>query len=171
MPAGRGAFVSQRTRWEHGHLRTSLTQVPRLLRGAACGKGLNLGARVDLVLLAADLTIPPLSLLIASWMALSAACLAWGATTGLWTSAALCGATGAGLASGVAVGWFAHCRRRIPLRSLLGVPFYVLRKLPIYARFLWRRERTWRKTEREAAVVRTAASESHDGNPARGGDA
>ncbi len=34
LPVGRGSACRQRTRWEHGHLRTLLTQVPRLLLAA-----------------------------------------------------------------------------------------------------------------------------------------
>jgi hypothetical protein len=65
--------------------------------------------------------------------------------------AILLAAGGAMLAATVFAGWAVFCRRQIPLRSLLAVPWYVLRKLPIYARFfVGRRQREWVRTERTA---------------------
>ncbi len=49
----------QRTRWEHGHLGVILSEVPRLLAGSL--KSFNFG----LLMLALDLSVPPLALLCA----------------------------------------------------------------------------------------------------------
>src|SRR5213078_2248896 len=57
----RGSTLKQRTRWEHGHVQTMLTQAPRLLVGGL------LKARPSLLALGLELAIPPLSLLFVSW--------------------------------------------------------------------------------------------------------
>ena len=51
----------------------------------------------------------------------------------------------------IASGWFVHCRRVIPLCTLFAAPLYILKKLPIYGSFLWKRQRTWVRTERDLA--------------------
>ncbi|MDX1944663.1 MAG: glycosyltransferase family 2 protein [Pirellulaceae bacterium] len=146
LPQQRGAAKTQRTRWEHGHLKTLLTQVPRLL-------GLALRhCRLDLAWLALDLAIPPLSLLVLTWAT------AWLVTLACW----LCGtsplplliltALGAILAGSVLIGWAAWCRQQVPLRALLVAPAYALWKLPIYAAFLLRRQRDWVRTQRDATT-------------------
>src|SRR3954451_6224269 len=59
LPTKRSGFMSQRTRWEHGHMRTMLTEVPRLLaRFLVTGD-------VALLALALELAVPPLSLMVA----------------------------------------------------------------------------------------------------------
>ena len=58
LPQQEQAAKSQRTRWEHGHLQTMLTQVPRLVQEALRQK------RLDLLVIALDLSVPPLSLLV-----------------------------------------------------------------------------------------------------------
>jgi len=73
LPAGRRAAVTQRTRWEHGHLRTLLRQVPRLV-GAAIRQ-----RRLGLAGLALELSVPPLSMLGLLWAAafVGSLCLGW----------------------------------------------------------------------------------------------
>jgi cellulose synthase/poly-beta-1,6-N-acetylglucosamine synthase-like glycosyltransferase len=148
FPQQRAAWVSQRTRWEQGHLRTLLRHAPRLLVHAV-RRG-----RIDLLVLALDLLVPPLSLLILTWLAATALCAAaWigGASSGPLIALAI-----GGVATTVAVlaGWAVHCRERVPLRTLAGIPAYILRKVPIYVSFfLAKGERRWLRTEREAPVV------------------
>ena len=65
LPQQQAAALTQRTRWEHGHLQTLLKHVPRLLCVALMRR------RLDLAWLALDLAIPPLSLLVRIVMAKS----------------------------------------------------------------------------------------------------
>jgi cellulose synthase/poly-beta-1,6-N-acetylglucosamine synthase-like glycosyltransferase len=145
LPLRPAAVRSQRTRWEHGHLRTLLRQTPHLLALAFRYR------RLDLAWLALDLAIPPLSLLI---MALAGvvlvSALAWlfGATA--WPLVIALAAFGSMLAA-VLIGWAAHCRQVVPLRALVIAPLYALRKLPIYCAFLLRPQQQWVRTERDAA--------------------
>ncbi|HEU0077392.1 MAG TPA: glycosyltransferase, partial [Longimicrobiaceae bacterium] len=53
LPEQSKAAVSQRTRWEHGHLQTLITQVPRLLTGAMRKR------RFGALALALELAVPP----------------------------------------------------------------------------------------------------------------
>jgi cellulose synthase/poly-beta-1,6-N-acetylglucosamine synthase-like glycosyltransferase len=145
LPQQRAAARTQRTRWEHGHLKTILSQSPRLLGLAVKHR------RLDLFWLALDLSIPPLSLLVTGLAAATiVAVIAW-----------LCGASGAPLgmllsafglvAAAVFAGWAAHCRQQVPLLALLAAPLYALAKLPIYLAFLVKRQRQWVRTERDIA--------------------
>jgi cellulose synthase/poly-beta-1,6-N-acetylglucosamine synthase-like glycosyltransferase len=146
LPSADRAFVSQRTRWDHGHLRTAAVQIPRLLAAA-------LGQRSwPLLGIALDLSIPPLTLLVALW--LGAAILA-GAAWWLgasWVPMALLAGGGVALAASLGLGWAVFCRRQMTLWTFAAAPLYMLRKLPIYARLLLRRQHAWVRTERVAVV-------------------
>lgn len=145
LAADRSSFLTQRTRWEQGHLLTSLKNVPRLVAGGL------LRGRLALLFLAADLLVPPLSLLVFLWgglfaVAVVAALLVKGVSP---LPALLLAGGGTLMTASVLLGWFVFCRQRIPLRSLFSIPFYMLRKLPIYAGFFFgRRQRSWIRTRR-----------------------
>ncbi len=139
LPVGREAASRQRTRWEHGHLRTLLTQTPRLvLAGLARG-------RLDLLGLALELSVPPLSLL---GLLYGAAWLLWWAWPSLLAGMVL---AGGGLAAGGAIfaAWARFGRNCLPFPSLLAAPFYVLGKVPRFLAFLIRPQRLWIRTARD----------------------
>jgi cellulose synthase/poly-beta-1,6-N-acetylglucosamine synthase-like glycosyltransferase len=139
LPSGRDAARRQRTRWEHGHLRTLFAQVPWLLLSAVRQ------CRPDLLGLALELSVPPLSMLTLLW---GAAVLLWCATRTPLPGALL--ASEAILAAATLLGsWFRFGRDCLPFTSLLAAPFYVLTKIPIYLAFVWKPERAWVRTTRE----------------------
>jgi cellulose synthase/poly-beta-1,6-N-acetylglucosamine synthase-like glycosyltransferase len=145
LPQQRAAATTQRTRWEHGHLRTLLTQVPRLLVRALVTR------RLFLFVLALDLAIPPLSLLVMGTVAFCLlASLAWllGASV---TPAVIACSSLASIASCVLLGWIVYCRQQIPLRALVLAPLYACWKIPLYAAFLWRRQQQWVRTARDVS--------------------
>jgi cellulose synthase/poly-beta-1,6-N-acetylglucosamine synthase-like glycosyltransferase len=142
LPDGHSAFVSQRRRWEHGHLQTLLAQSPRLLAGF-----LRTG-RIELAAMTADLAVPPLSLLAAMNALALAATLLWALLDGSWLPAAVAVGAAVLLLASVGTAWRRFARDQVPFRTLLTVPVYVLTKLPLYATFLFRRERTWIRTTR-----------------------
>jgi cellulose synthase/poly-beta-1,6-N-acetylglucosamine synthase-like glycosyltransferase len=145
LPKSDSAASKQRRRWEHGHLRTILTQVPRtFLRGLFNG-------RPGAMLLALDILVPPLSLLVflvllaltTSWLlALLAGASAWPAV-----------ALSIGLASLLLVlvlAWTRFSPHDRSLLPLLSAPAYMLRKLPMYFAFFTKGgEKTWVRTDRE----------------------
>ncbi len=144
LPTGEDAALTQRRRWEHGHLRTLLTTAPRVLF-----KGL-MKLNLRAVLLALDLLVPPLSFLLV---------LALLAFIGLLVPAVLGRASYAPAAT-VAIGlatlsllitlaWTRYSPHERPIAALLGVPRYVLRKLPLYFAFFTRgSEKQWVRTDR-----------------------
>lgn len=136
------AFVTQRTRWEHGHMQLSLEQVPRLLR-AAVGQ-----RRLDLLALACDLCIPPLSLLVTLLLAVLviAAGLWW--WTGVAAPVLALGSTCLLMSGLIAANWWKFGREEIPFHTLAAAPWYLLTKLPIYLGFLFRRQVEWVRTDR-----------------------
>jgi cellulose synthase/poly-beta-1,6-N-acetylglucosamine synthase-like glycosyltransferase len=142
LPAGRRAAVTQRTRWEHGHMRTLLSQVPRLLWAAIRQR------RFDLMGLALELSVPPLSMLGLLWACafLGSLWLWW--YKGPWLPATLLGAGGLSALLAILGAWIRFGRERLPLASLLAAPFYVMWKVPIYLAFVFRPQRAWIRTER-----------------------
>jgi cellulose synthase/poly-beta-1,6-N-acetylglucosamine synthase-like glycosyltransferase len=142
FPAEPAAADSQRRRWEHGHLRTLLRQVPRL-----AGAGFR-RCRPSLLALALELSVPPLAFL----FLLEGAALAV-----LALVAALGGPTlpfevlAGGLAAttlAVVLAWAAFGSDRLPAVVLLAAPFYALAKLPLYLAFVVRPQRDWVRTAR-----------------------
>jgi cellulose synthase/poly-beta-1,6-N-acetylglucosamine synthase-like glycosyltransferase len=135
----------QRTRWEQGHLQTILHHVPRLV-----WEGLR-QHRLALWLLALDLAVPPLALLVLAWVVVtaSAAGAACVQIAG-WAPLAVLAAVGGMLMVSILAAWACFARHIVPWVALLAVPFYVLWKIPVYAGFLLKREKTWIRTERNA---------------------
>lgn len=144
LPDRPSAFLSQRRRWEHGHLQTLFSQAPRLVAAF-----LRTG-RIDLAAMTADLSVPPLSLLAAANVVSLAATFGWLLVQGSpWPFVV----TAFGLLlllSAVGVAWWGFARDRVPFRMLLTIPGYVFAKLPLYATFFYRRERDWVRTMRNA---------------------
>jgi cellulose synthase/poly-beta-1,6-N-acetylglucosamine synthase-like glycosyltransferase len=152
LPADDGAFVSQRTRWEHGHLHTAVTQIPRLLAAGMVRRSWPLLA------MAFDLSIPPLTLLVAIWLvgAILSGLAWWFGASGL--PMGLLAGGGVAMTAALAIGWALFCRHQAPFRAIVAVPHYMLRKLPIYTGFLLRRQQVWVRTERDSTVVCESAS-------------
>ena len=145
LPKNGSAAFSQRTRWEHGHLQTLCTQAPRLL--AAGLRRRDAGS----IALALDVAVPPLSLLAAMLVSATAAALAAGALGCSWRPAEMLIAEDLLLAISVLSAWAVFGRGKLPLAPLLTVPFYILWKIPIYLNFIVRRQKSWVRTERDAA--------------------
>ncbi|MCW1401091.1 glycosyltransferase [Novosphingobium sp. MW5] len=135
--------INQRRRWEHGFLITGMTKALPLLalglrRGSRrlCGYGLHL-------------LVPPLALLLmlASTMLVLAIVLA--ALGASLTPAVTLGSllVFAGLA--VFAAWVAEGRKTLPWQSLVQIPIYALRKVPIYAGLLLSRQTSWTRTRRD----------------------
>ena len=138
------AAQSQRSRWEHGHLEMILVEVPRLLK--AFVKTGNLAALV----LALDISVPPLSLLVMIWFV--SAIVTWMAVIigGIsYIPAILVSVAGVFLITGVFLAWSRFGYSDLPLKNLVAVPFYILSKIPIYLKFLIQPQSRWLKTERD----------------------
>lgn len=143
FPSGGAAAAHQRTRWEHGHLATLLSDAPRLLVKAAARRDGALAA------MALDLCVPPLALLALACSAAFASGAALFAVGGGAFALAAAGAALALLGSAVLLAWHRFGRRAISARDLAAAPLYALWKLPMYAKFLLRRQAEWVRTQRD----------------------
>jgi len=144
LPERAQAAISQRKRWEHGHLNTLRDHVPKLL-----GQGIRQG-RVDLMALGFDLMVPPLALLVAililgQLVSLLAVVVGLSGLPFIIFTANILA-----VLLGVLIGWSAFGRQLLGATELLKIPLYVVWKLPLYLTFFSRRRQTtWERTERD----------------------
>jgi cellulose synthase/poly-beta-1,6-N-acetylglucosamine synthase-like glycosyltransferase len=144
LPQSDTAALSQRTRWEQGHLQTLKQQVPRLLAAAWRQH------RIDLLSLALELSVPPLTVLVLLLLAsLGLSALAWSLGLATWWPFALLAVAGVILLVTVLGAWYQFCRALIPAQFLLGIPLYIVWKLPLYFKFLIKPQTQWIRTERD----------------------
>jgi hypothetical protein len=144
FPDGEAAAASQRRRWEHGNLALMFAHGPRLV---AAGLG---RADASLLAMAADLMVPPLALLVQLQLGLALlGALAWWLGAGA-LPLAISTAALALLVLSILAAWRLAGRDVIALNELLlTAPVYALRKLPMYAAFLWKRQSSWVRAKRE----------------------
>lgn len=143
FPTDAQAQARQRTRWEHGHLSMITQALPALL-----GQWLRRPSR-DLLAMALDLAIPPLSLL-------ALLCAATLAVTSLFALLGLASAIPVTLAAlacglfagGVLLAWLRVGRTLLAGRDLARIASYLVWKLPLYARFLTHRQLAWVRSQR-----------------------
>ena len=143
FPVSEEGLAAQRTRWEHGYLDVMFKQGPGLLWQA-----LKSG-RVGALFMALDLCVPPIALLGMVLVALCGVNAAFFALSQRATPLLL-----ALLALGVTsfalvLGWWRFGRPIISARELIGVPGYMLGKIPMYLRALRRRQVEWVRTRRD----------------------
>jgi cellulose synthase/poly-beta-1,6-N-acetylglucosamine synthase-like glycosyltransferase len=143
LPQQQHAAKSQRTRWEHGHLQTIVTQVPKLLKAALIQR------RLDLLALALELSVPPLSLLVMGWIALTGLAVIIGLLGASWLPTLLLSLAGGMMLVAVLAGWFRFGRTVLPAQTLLSIPLYLLWKIPLYLAFLWKPQTEWVRTDRD----------------------
>lgn len=132
---------TQRLRWEQGHLATTLA-VPSLIYHAL--------ARQDyaLLALALDLAVPPLALLALLTLAVTALA-GFAAAFGSASAALMCGAADVSmLGFALILAWLWCGRDVLPLRSLFSLLSYITGKFPLYLQILFRRQKTWIRTDR-----------------------
>ena len=144
LPQQQQAATSQRTRWEHGHLQTLLTQVPRLLTTSIRQR------RFDLFAIALELFVPPLSLLVVLWGTATAGSFLAATFGASWMPASVLAIEGLLIIISIVSAWAKFGRADISGLTLLAIPFYILWKIPLYFAFLIRPQSKWVRTERDA---------------------
>jgi len=142
-PTSREGIQSQRTRWEHGHLSTILSDVPSLLFQSI------LRSDGRLLALALDLSVPPLALLSLATSALWAASALLYAFSNARLPLELTTATMVLLTMSVLLSWARYGRNIVSLRDLILSPVYALWKIPLYARFIGARQLDWVRSKRD----------------------
>ncbi|CCE09375.1 Glycosyl transferase, family 2 [Bradyrhizobium sp. STM 3843] len=143
FPTSAKGAQSQRRRWEHGHLDTIMRAAPKLLARACVKRDL------DLMAVALDLSVPPVSLLgmlvLAAFGLSLLASLIGGSSIGLWVSAGNLLV----FVSAIGIAWLKCGMDLVPPASLLLIPFYVARKLKLYAQFAFGQvDSQWTRTDR-----------------------
>lgn len=144
FPTNEQGERSQRQRWEHGHLSMVVSEAPRLIWRSIKARNLGLAA------LTLDMCVPPLALFGLA-LGVHAALVALLGLLGLaqpWTLG-LALLNVALLVGTIGLGWWRAGRRWVRLSELLFVPWYILRKIPIYLKFLTRRQLSWIRTRRD----------------------
>ncbi len=141
FPATAEGMKSQRTRWEHGHLGLILG-APRLFVEAIAQRN------AKLVALVLDLCVPPLALLMLLVLTVVAASAVFFAATAVALPLWLGTAALVMLAVAVLLCWGRYGRRVISLSSLAYAPFYALWKIPLYLKFVVRRQVEWVRSKR-----------------------
>jgi cellulose synthase/poly-beta-1,6-N-acetylglucosamine synthase-like glycosyltransferase len=144
FPASDEAATAQRRRWEHGNLAVMLRHGAPLLWAAVRRGDPGVAA------MAADLMVPPLALLAQVQLALLglSALGAWLGVGNLPLGIAVTSC--AVLALAILRAWHVAGRDVIGWSELVfTAPAYMLRKLPMYFAFLWKREASWVRAKRE----------------------
>lgn len=144
FPTDTTAQETQRTRWEHGHLSLITQELPRFLL-----TWLRKPSPRSLAM-AFDLSVPPLSLLVALQIGMVLVSLAWGLFThhNLPAMVAVCSLGSTTIA--VLLGWAGYGRDLLSVGDLAQTIRYVLWKLPVYAKFLSARQTEWIRSKRHA---------------------
>jgi cellulose synthase/poly-beta-1,6-N-acetylglucosamine synthase-like glycosyltransferase len=143
FPLNNEGVKSQRTRWEHGHLGMIAAEGPALLLKSLFS--LN-GSLLVLVL---DMCVPPLALLMLMVLGLAGIGAIFMATTGTFMPWILAFALLATLGLAVLAAWFKFGRHIIAFSSLAYAPLYMLAKIPLYLRFLVKRQVEWVRSKRD----------------------
>lgn len=143
FPIADSAQTTQRRRWEHGHLSMVLTEVPR-----ATAKAI-ITFNGQLLSVALDLMVPPLSLLVLATGCFAVLALVQTVVWGASLPGALLLCTAAALVASVLLAWLTWGREVLSTRELLSIPAFIGRKLGVYAGFVTKRERSWTRTDRD----------------------
>lgn len=143
LNAERQGAYTQRERWEHGHLHTLLVQAPRLLAEGVKQR------RICLVAMGLDLAIPPLSVLSLAWVTACILATATAALGAIWWPVFVLAIAGGFMAIAVMLAWARFGRDVVSLREMCTIPLYVAWKIPIYLKFLLKRQKSWIRTPRD----------------------
>jgi cellulose synthase/poly-beta-1,6-N-acetylglucosamine synthase-like glycosyltransferase len=143
FPQSAAATRTQRERWEGGHLGLILTTSPRLLLKALAKRNW------DMLSLALDLAVPPLSLLGLLVLGIFVATLSSALIGFSWWPAIGSVATLTAFALAASLAWFKVGRDVVPVRALLSLALYSLGKLDLYRVILLNKANAeWIRTER-----------------------
>ena len=142
LPGQARAAESQRRRWEHGHLRTIRTQVPRLMTAFIKRP------RLATLAVAAELSVPPLSLLAGMLFGLTLLSSVLFAIAHHVAPLAVCIAAWLALSVTILLVRVRFGRDLLCVGALLSIPRYALRKAGLYWDAVRRPEQNWVRTDR-----------------------
>ena len=144
FPQSEEAERTQRERWEHGHLDTLKSFVPRLLKKAVKS------ANIQALGMALDLSIPPLSLLIMVITAIfiGSVPLGWLCNDLMFVPEVL-GSLLLATVFVLTVVWFGYARHILSMRELIMIPVYIFSKVFVYIGYMINKQTKWIRTNRD----------------------
>jgi cellulose synthase/poly-beta-1,6-N-acetylglucosamine synthase-like glycosyltransferase len=143
FPTHEEGIKDQRTRWEHGHLGTILSEAPRVFF-----QGLK-EMDFSLMALALDLCVPPLAFLLMLVSVFWLVAAIFYAATGYRTPLLIISSASVIFGLAVLTAWASHGRRIISFSSLLSACLYALWKIPMYLQFVFSRQSEWVRSKRD----------------------
>jgi cellulose synthase/poly-beta-1,6-N-acetylglucosamine synthase-like glycosyltransferase len=166
FPRMDNAATEQRQRWVHGQLSLILQRFPELLRSLAQllnwafltgdqsakpATGYPHPNPLALIVLLLDLMVLPLSLLVSGLLAMTGGSLVFALLGGSWLPLGVSGLTLIGFIGVAIAALWRYDRSLLSLSALGSFLRYWLDKLPLYSRFIFRRQREWNRTQRDPA--------------------
>ncbi|GAO34680.1 glycosyltransferase family 2 [Sulfuricella sp. T08] len=143
LPKREETALSQRRRWEHGHMFLVFRTGPRLLL-----EGLKQLDK-NRVALALEVAVPPLAFLGLMWVVAASLSLGLYVFYGYGGPLGFLAGMAAVFVAAVLMSWMRFAGVKSTLAALAAVPGYLMWKLPLYRDFFTRRETRWKKTERD----------------------
>ena len=143
FPVNTEGAKSQRTRWEHGHLGMIASEAPKLLLKSLVK--LNIG----LLALVLDMCVPPLALLTLLVLSLALVGAILASVTHALFPGLLVVLLLMILGITVVLTWVKFGRSILSLTSLAYALIYMLAKIPLYLKFLVRRQVEWVRSKRD----------------------
>jgi cellulose synthase/poly-beta-1,6-N-acetylglucosamine synthase-like glycosyltransferase len=145
FPTSTLGVKTQRQRWEQGHIGTIISTAPRLLAAGIWRRDR------DLIALALDLAVPPLSLLAMFLTALLFASVILAILTRNFTALYISLAAFAGFVIAVFLCWRKFGRDILTPAAIFLIPGYVIGKFPIYVQLFRKSGSKWIRTDRRKA--------------------
>lgn len=143
FPQSTDAQSSQRARWEHGHIRTILNVVPKMINSAIKTKSFKLFA------LALDIAVPPLALLVLISFSYFCFLVFCGLLFDI-EQLLICYTLLIGLFfTSIFLVWIKYGREYLSLRDFLSLPYYVISKIGLYVDYFRKKQLEWIKTKRD----------------------
>ncbi|HEY9237325.1 MAG TPA: glycosyl transferase, partial [Burkholderiaceae bacterium] len=99
--------------------------------------------------MAFDMMVPPIAALVLGLVAIFLIDLIWYGLTDDGRALLVAAVALATLTVSVLAAWWSDGRRSVSLRELLGLPWYVAAKIPVYVRLFTRRQIEWIRTKRD----------------------
>jgi cellulose synthase/poly-beta-1,6-N-acetylglucosamine synthase-like glycosyltransferase len=144
FPSNDVGIKSQRTRWEHGHIGMIVKESPILL----CNSLRH--ANVRMLALALDMMVPPLALLLLIIIAAAFFGMLTSVLSQQWLPWGLPIIHLIIVAIAVMLAWVKYGRHILSLKDLMAAPFYVLAKIPLYVKFVFKRQSEWVRSKRDS---------------------
>lgn len=139
FPPSESATITQRARWEHGHLSVILNEAPRLVMSAISNRN------IQMLGMACDLLIPPIALLTLFCLVVWVLSILFGNIFIQTLASCLL----VSLMIGVLTAWIGYGKEIISFRQLCYAPIYALIKIPLYLKFIFNRQVEWVRSKRD----------------------